>query len=109
MITILTTSIHERATAKFTVAFTDEGGSAATPTAASWTLTDGGENIVNSRSDVAISPPSSSVTLALKDADLQIGDYGVYRVLTVKYTYDSSLGTALPGRDQVGFYIDDIA
>lgn len=111
MATRITTLVQEKGTAVFTVAFTDEDGSAVTPGAATWTLTDKKGNAINSRTAVTISPLSTSVTIVLSGDDLALGSETTSdheRHLTVEYTYTSSAGSDLPGKAVAIFHIEDL-
>lgn len=109
----MTTKLSEHATEKstfvVTVAFKDETGAAVTPTAATWTLTDRAGAVINSRSAVTINPLSPTYSIVLQGADLALPDGRYrYRLVAVEYTYNSSLGTGLPAKEEVGFYIDPL-
>ena len=87
----------------------DEDGNAVTPSAMTWTLTDRKGTVINSRSDVSATP-GTSVTITLKGDDLQLTETADnWRELLVKYTYDSSAGSNLPGRDVLRFEIQPLA
>lgn len=106
--TTIATHANEGASYVLTVAFTDDTGAAVTPASASWSLYDEAEAIVNSRSAVAISPLSPSVTVVLAPGDTALTGYqGVTRTFAVVFTYTSSLGT-LTGRAQAQFTIDSV-
>jgi len=102
----------EKSTAKISVSFTDEDGSAATPSAATWTLTDEEGTLINSREDVNIESLDSSIDIALSGDDLafQSGESGdsVYRIITLEWTYSSDLGAGLPGKDSLKFSLVDL-
>jgi hypothetical protein len=73
-----------------TVYFYDEAGSAMTPTTLYWKLTDMQGNVINSRSQVEVGAPSTSLTIALTGADLAIlGDGIGERLITLWGTYTS--------------------
>ena len=108
MPTKLTTDAIEEGTYVITAAFTDEDGDAVTPNAGLvWSLTDGQGNVINSRENVAITP-ATSVTIVLTGDDLAIGTNKTHRVLLVEGTYDSTLGSNLPLKDQATFDICDL-
>lgn len=93
-----------------TVAFTDENGDAVTPSAITWTLTTATGSVVNSREDVAVGSPASSVTVVLSGDDLSAsaaGEQG-YLVLTIEATVDTDLGDDLPLKDEIRICIDDL-
>lgn len=100
---------NERATYVVTVSFTDESGAAVVPTAATWTLTDRAGAVINSHSNVTINPLSSTYNIVLSGADLALPDIRFrHRLVTVQWTYNSSLGTGLFGKEEIGFYIDPL-
>lgn len=107
----LTTRAQERSTFGIVISFIDDTGAAVTPSAATWSLTDGAGNVVNSRSAVAIGSLATTATIVLSGADLALLTtyQGNARYLLIEYTYTSSLGSGLPAKDQVLFYIDDLA
>lgn len=105
--TTLTAAIEE-STYVITIPFVDEDSNAVTPTAATWTLSDQYGNVINSRTNVTISPLSSSVDVVLSGDDLAIGSSGASRRFTVKATYDSSLGTGLKLNAEVTFVITNL-
>ena len=109
MPTTLSTSAVEESTYIITFAFTDSEGNAVTPNSGlKWTLTDADGNVVNGRNGVSITPgPSVNVVLQGDDLALEAGTSAV-RVVTIEGTYDSSLGTNLPLKDQAKFTIEDL-
>lgn len=113
---------NEQSTFVVVAPFKDESGSSVTPNSGlTWSLFRLDGTVVNSRSNVAITP-GSSVAIVLSDADLEIFtddpveevyihgigmttmQYGV-RVLSVSGTYNSSAGNDLPIKDQVLFRV----
>lgn len=90
-----------------TITFRDENDQAMTPDTLKWKLTDPAGNIINGRSEVTISSPSSSVTIALGGADLEVlGDHMAARILTLWGTYTSTThGAGRPFAFQVQFHI----
>lgn len=105
--TKLATLIPEKGTARFTATFTDDTGSAATPTAVTWTLTDKIGNVINSREDVTATA-GSTVTIVLSGADLAIGSNGRDRILTIEGTYNSDAGSGLPLKTEAHFQLYDL-
>lgn len=89
-----------------TVAFDDEGNSPVTPNTVKWTLLNRQNQVVNNRDAVAATP-GPTVTVLLGADDLRHAD-GDIRHMVFDWTYDSSLGSGLPGREQVTFVINDI-
>lgn len=106
----LTINANERSTFVINSAFTDEDDTPVTPTAATWTLTDCNGSIINSREDVTISSLSTNVDVVLSGDDLAIqsGNDDGKRVFLVEGTYDSTLGSGLPFKDQAEFFIADL-
>lgn len=74
------------------IAFTDSDGNAVTPSSAFWRLVDGDGTVINSRSNVTITPLSTSVEISLEGNDLpwsgdDFGDsYSIYLYLSSTYT-----------------------
>lgn len=98
----------EKATAKVTVGpFTDESDNTVIPLTFTWTLTDKRGNVINERSAVSVTP-ASTISFLLKGDDLAVGSNGTQRVLLLEWTYNSTLGTNLPGKEQVLFRISDL-
>jgi hypothetical protein len=90
------------------VSFFDEDGTAVTPSAATWTLTDDHGSVINSRSAVS-ETPASTVTIVLSGADLAASDpLQLNRRLLIEWTYNSTAGTGLPGKHEASFDIDDL-
>jgi hypothetical protein len=107
----LTTHAVEKSTYVITVSFTDEDGVAVIPTAGTWTLTNEGGTVINSRSAVAMSPLASTYKIVLSGLDLamQTGEWLIgHRLLTVQATYNSTLGTGLPLKAEVKFIVDEL-
>ena len=106
----LTLEAGEEGTYIINVAFEDEDGTAVAPVSMTWTLTDLGGTIINSREDVPVSTPTASEDIVLSGDDLalQAGETTeekVHRKFTVSGTYDSSLGAGLPWHSEVVFPI----
>ncbi len=97
----------EKSTYAVQVDFTDENGGAVKPNSITWCLTDGSGNIVNSRSNVPVTP-ATSIDIALSGDDLNITTNGKTRALIIQAVYDSDLGTNLPLNDQAIFEIYDL-
>ena len=111
MPTILSVKAIEESIFVITAAFTNEEGDAVAPTAATWTLSDKQGTIINSREDVVISSPTATEDIVLSGDDLafQAGERKTAeRVLTVEWTYNSDLGTGLPGKDKCEFKVTDL-
>lgn len=90
--------------------FVDETGDAVTPSAITWTLSDRAGAAVNGRTGVSVTP-GSTVTIVLQGEDLQIADtlHDNRRELLIEWTYDSSLGNDLPGKDALYFEVQPLA
>lgn len=108
--TTLTEIALEESTYVVTVDFVDQEGTAVTPNAASWTLTDGEGTIINGREDEAIETPSSTETIVLSGADLalQNDQNREFRVLQIRATYDSMSLTDLPLNGSASFYVNKL-
>lgn len=105
MITI-STMPKEKSTAIISLAFTDEGGAAVTPTELSWQLQRINKTIVNGRS-FAVSPVAGS-EVVLSGLDLAIfgaSDSGA-RIFSIHGLYDSAAGVGLPINDEIKFNIE---
>jgi hypothetical protein len=107
MPTQLEAMAKEKSTYVVTAAFTDEEGAAVSPTAITWTLTNGTGTVINDRSNVTVTP-APSVEIVLTNADLAIGTNGTKRVVTIKATYNSDAGTGLTLNDECEFLIADL-
>ena len=109
-ITVLSEHAMERSTYLIPVAFTDEDGAAVTPTAAIWSLVKANGDVINGREDVALTP-ATSVGILLYGADLAILDGQGYeaRSVVVRYTYDSTLGDSIPGKQEIVFTVEALA
>jgi len=110
-ITVLTQVARKKSTYAISGAFTDDDGSAVTPTSLNWSLSTTGGTIINSRSDVSVSSPAVSTTVVLSGSDLALrtGESGlVRRRFTFKGTYNSSLGSGLLLKDECEFQLQDL-
>jgi len=107
---MLSTHAKERSTFVVTANFASTTGAVA-PTSAYWSLTDSAGTVINSRSDVTITSPTSSEDIVLSSSDLKIttneNDEGV-RTFTVEGAYNSSLGNGLPLKECTHFIIDPL-
>jgi hypothetical protein len=103
----LGTKAVDRSAYVIRVNFKDEDSVAVIPNSIKWTLTDEGTVVINSRTCVAIAVPAATVDILLKGDDLKYSD-GKTRTLYVSADYDSTLGTAIPLREEVRFYISDL-
>lgn len=90
-------SSEENGSYVVTAAFTDEDGDAVIPNAITYSLLLNNGQIINSRDEVSVTPASSVEILVYGD-DLQyIGDV----TMLIEWTYDSSLGNNIPGKDEI--------
>jgi hypothetical protein len=80
---------------------------AVTPLTANWTLTDGLGNVINSRRHVTLTP-AASISWLISTGDLAIDDNGTERIVIVDWTYNSTLGSNIPGRAQAQFTIEPV-
>lgn len=109
----------ERATRGVEITFKDSDGNAVVPNSASWSLTtapsyrDQGV-VINNRDSVSIAGLSSTITLVLSGADLQIlNDEVEYkyvrRALLVEYNYDDpNLGNNVADKLQYIFRLENL-
>jgi len=98
----------EGSTFAVTMSFTDEDGTAVNPDLLTWTLVDINGNIINSREDVAVVSPTSTQVITLQGNDLAIPDPSTKeRILLVTGTYTSDLGSGLPLKESVKFFIEN--
>lgn len=110
MAILLNTLAMERSTYVVTVSFADEDGAAVVPSSATWTLTDGGGAVVNSRQDVTLAPLAAAKQIVLSGNDLALAsNQPEWRILTVTAAYISSLGADLPLNEEVRFLVAPLA
>ena len=100
----------EKSVLVLTVNPLDENDAPVTPSAMTWSLTDLAGTVVNSRSNVSLTP-ATSVTITLSGNDLQLGSsfFNNVREVLVEYTYTSSAGSNLAGKHLVRFEIQPVA
>lgn len=104
--------VLEESVCVITVAWLDEDGSAVTPSAATWSLSDLHGTIVNNREDVTITDLATSNDIVLEGDDLVYsasGLSGSKRQLLVKFTYNSDAGSGLKGKAAAEFEIINLA
>ena len=78
---------------------------AITPASITWSLHNGDDDVVNSRDTVVVTA-ATSINITLTGDDLALPDEAKsMRYVTLEYTYDSTLGTGLPGKQQIAFRI----
>jgi hypothetical protein len=106
----LTESAVEKSSYAVTLSgWTDAVGTTVTPDTLTWTLTTTSGAVINSRSAVSATP-AASVIILLSGLDLafQTGEAttaDVVRVLTIEGTYTSSLGSAIPLKEEYRFLL----
>jgi len=94
--------------------FTDENDVAVIPENVTWTLTDEGGAVINSRTAISATPDSSgSITATLTGNDLEILDGETSRprasrVLSIYYEYDSTYGNNLSERTVYKFEVENL-
>ena len=106
----LETKAVEESTYAITAAFLDSDGNAVVPNALTWSLSDKDGTIINSREDVAIGTPASSVTVVLSGDDLALSDPdNPVRIFIIQGDYDDpTLGAGLPIQDEARFEIENL-
>jgi len=98
----------ENGTLTLEVKVTDAYGVAVTPTAAVYTVTNRDGDVINSQSDVAITPLGESMIVNLADDDLLIEDQTndrEYRLFTVETDRGSAL---LPETIETPFWVKNL-
>ncbi|MCE5192098.1 MAG: hypothetical protein LLG08_10135 [Actinomycetia bacterium] len=100
-------TVNEDGTIIIDVAFFDEDEVACIPESAAWSLYDDNGTIINSRSDVAISPLADTVHIVLSGDDCQVlgSADSLDRILFIEWTYNSTLGSDLTGTEEVLFSV----
>ena len=102
---ILTVDAIEESTLVITAAFTDETGAAVVPTSLNWSLLDASGNVMNSRSEVALTP-AAIVKIVLTGNDLALpATSSAVRKVLLQGRYDSSNGTGLYLKETAQFSI----
>lgn len=86
------------------VSFFDEANVAMIPTTVNWSLYDEDGVIVNSRSNVSISP-ASTVNIVLSGADTLFVSPASQRILVVNAIYTGVYGVGLPLKDYFKFTV----
>lgn len=103
----LTEKANEESTFIIGLTFKDEDENEVVPNSINWDLSDEAGTIINSRSNVSVTP-ASKVNIVLSGNDLSIPGASKDRVLTVKAPYDSDLGSGLPFNEEFTFQINDL-
>ena len=107
-LTVLTDKAQDSGTYIVTLAWTDEAGTAVTPTTATWELSDRAGTTINSRTAVTIGSLSTTNYIVLIAADLAFSD-APFRRLEVRFTYTSATHGALSQRIEYEIEITDHA
>jgi hypothetical protein len=111
---MITLEVHaaEKSTYIVTATCKDEEGNLVIPSLMSWTLTDESGTIINSRENVSVPAPAAVNDILLYGLDLalQVGENAgaIGRMVTVNAEYNSTLGSGLPLKGEVRFYIDNL-
>ena len=108
---ILAQKAEEEGTYTVKNVFTDEDGSALTPTTLNWTLTNTAGTVINSRTSVSVSTPSSTEYIGMTGDDLVIteNEAEVLRILTLQGTYTSTYaGAGAKFKKVVGFWVKNL-
>lgn len=115
MATEITTNAQRGSTYAPLITFADDADNTVSPDTATWTLTDTDGNVINERSEVDISSPSTTERIVLYGDDLEpVGDVesaaDTYaRRLLVEGTYTSDLGASLPMAQEFAFTVNNHA
>jgi len=99
---------NEQGMLALTATYKDHAGTAVVPATMNWTLTDVNGTVINSRSSVAIASPTSSDTIALSGSDLPTSGSDRELICTFEGTYNHALGSALPRKESVIFWVADL-
>lgn len=104
----LTAVPAENGAAKATVGpFKDEDNQTVVPSAVSWSLSKTDGSIVNSRHNVTLTP-AGTISWLISASDLAVTDSNnTGRIITVSFTYSSTLGGDVTSRVQAMFNIED--
>lgn len=86
----LTPNARDKAAYTVGFAMVNEDGDPTTPLSASWTLTNGYEEVVNDRQDVAVASLGTTIYISLTPEDTDYDD-GDVRIITLDYTFTSSV------------------
>jgi hypothetical protein len=104
-------TVNEGSTLVVEVITKDELDVLIIPTSMKWSLTDREGNVINSREDVVVLTPSSSIDIVLKGADLELVTTKLLReerFLLVESIYDGLLGSNLPITNEFSFIIKNL-
>lgn len=104
----ITSAAKEKSTKGFAVSFTDENDAATVPTSITWSLLDLNGAIINSRANVAVETPDSTIEIVLKGNDLTYKTQGKLRLL-VEALYDSEdWGEDCPLKEEIEFPVENL-
>lgn len=112
-ITVLAAEAEEESTYIVQCTFTDEDGNAVVPNSINWTLTDDDGTVINSREQVAVGSPASSIEVVLSGDDLLLSETeetyeAASRIFTIEATYDSDAGSDLPLKNSCQFVVRNL-
>lgn len=108
---ILDIVAEEQGTYVLDLEFKDEDDEPVVPTSINWSLTTLDGEVVNSRSEVDLSPPASEVNVVLSGDDLQLLTHKSsfsWRLFTVKALYNSDLAPGLSINKAVRFKVRNL-
>jgi hypothetical protein len=111
---MITLEVHagEKSTYVVTATFKNENETLVVPSLIAWTLTDETGLVINARENVSVAAPAAVTDILLSGLDLavQAGETAgvVGRVMTVNAEYNSTLGSGLPLKGEVRFFIDNV-
>lgn len=97
--------VNQRSSIKIVTAFTDEDGTAVTPTNISWTLETPAGTSINTGTEASPSATSYTKVFQDDDTDLENNNEDGLRIYTVNFTYNSNAGTGLEGKRTYQFRI----
>lgn len=105
----LTLDAVEESTYVLNVAFYDEDDNTVTPNSVNWTLTDVAGTVINSRTEVVLTP-AIAVDIVLTGDDLALGATRgeVQRIVTIQAVYDSDAGNDLNLKESAILKIKDL-
>ena len=112
MTTLITVKPTEKGTAVIEMAFTDEDGTAVTPTGLQWQLMKATGTVINSRTFASgsFTATAGAATVVLTGDDLAMfgtSDTG-RRVFSIQGVYDSTAGTGLHITGEAVFFVEQL-
>ena len=112
MTTLITVKPTEKGTAVIEMAFTDEDGTAVTPTDLEWQLMRASGTVINDRtfalSSFTATAGAASITLTGDDLAMFGMDDTGRRVFSIQGVYDSTAGTDLSITGEAVFFIEQL-